>query len=228
MKRPAQIMAHADAETLLPWYANGTLDDDQRIAVQRHLGVCKSCQQELHQLEDVQAVHDDRLSELAVPAPNVERLLDKLEAKEAAARTTASEQPARPGLGRILSAWTDGMAARWLIAVPIIAVAVVTAGVWRFLSVTPGQSPAEYETLSAGPVAGEHALRIGLVAQPSMALSTLAQLIDDAGIKGEVHNQGQGRFAVTLNEQPSPAQLLDALKALKRSPGIERAELIAE
>ncbi|GLQ88342.1 zf-HC2 domain-containing protein [Dyella flagellata] len=56
---------HAQADRLLPWYVNGTLQDDERLQVERHLVECAACQQELAWLRTVreefatQAEQDD-------------------------------------------------------------------------------------------------------------------------------------------------------------------------
>lgn len=38
---------HDQAEALLPWYATGKLDDDDRALVEQHLHSCASCQRQL-------------------------------------------------------------------------------------------------------------------------------------------------------------------------------------
>ena len=38
---------HAQAQRLLPWYANGTLEDEELTAVQTHLAECAECREDL-------------------------------------------------------------------------------------------------------------------------------------------------------------------------------------
>jgi anti-sigma factor RsiW len=38
---------HNEAEELLPWYATGRLDSDQRILVEQHLSACADCREQL-------------------------------------------------------------------------------------------------------------------------------------------------------------------------------------
>lgn len=45
---------HAQADRLLPWYVNDTLDDDERRQVEQHLVECTHCQQEAAWLREVQ------------------------------------------------------------------------------------------------------------------------------------------------------------------------------
>jgi anti-sigma factor RsiW len=46
---------HAQADRLLPWYVNGTLQADERAQVEQHLVECPSCQQEADWLRAVQS-----------------------------------------------------------------------------------------------------------------------------------------------------------------------------
>ena len=39
--------AHNEAEELLPWYATGRLDSDQRVLVEQHLSACAHCREQL-------------------------------------------------------------------------------------------------------------------------------------------------------------------------------------
>lgn len=56
---------HTEADRLLPWYANGTLQAEERLQVERHLVECAHCQQELAWLRSIreafaaQAEQDD-------------------------------------------------------------------------------------------------------------------------------------------------------------------------
>lgn len=45
---------HAQADRLLPWYVNETLDDDERRQVEQHLVECTHCQREAAWLREIQ------------------------------------------------------------------------------------------------------------------------------------------------------------------------------
>ncbi|RUL69419.1 zf-HC2 domain-containing protein [Dyella choica] len=45
---------HAEADRLLPWYVNGTLQADEQLHVERHLAECAGCQHEVAWLREVQ------------------------------------------------------------------------------------------------------------------------------------------------------------------------------
>lgn len=63
---------HDEAQRLLPWFANGTLDDDERVVVETHLQACPDCRREL---EWLRAVGDACTADADPPvAPDFARL----------------------------------------------------------------------------------------------------------------------------------------------------------
>lgn len=50
---------HAEADRLLPWLVNGTLDDDERRQVEQHVAECAQCQREVDWLHTLQAQYRD-------------------------------------------------------------------------------------------------------------------------------------------------------------------------
>ena len=59
-------VTHDSASMLLPWYINGSLDDEQRKMVDSHIAVCLTCRSELNTQRHIAEVQK------AIPA---ERLL---------------------------------------------------------------------------------------------------------------------------------------------------------
>jgi anti-sigma factor RsiW len=53
---PIDDPQHSEAAELLPWFANGTLDESERTKVERHLADCIACKQDLVDLRNVQAM----------------------------------------------------------------------------------------------------------------------------------------------------------------------------
>ncbi|MFL6758793.1 anti-sigma factor family protein [Sphingomonas sp.] len=68
---------HAEAEELLPWYANGQLDDADRSRVEKHLSSCASCRQQL-------ALERQLIDEFQAMSPEIEsgwaRLRERVQA----------------------------------------------------------------------------------------------------------------------------------------------------
>lgn len=80
---------HHDAEELLPWYATGQLDGDERKLVEQHLSSCAHCRRQL-------AFEHRMVDEFAALTPEVDsgwlRLKERLEAPE----TVQQQPPPRP------------------------------------------------------------------------------------------------------------------------------------
>ncbi len=118
---------------LLPWLANGTLEGDEREAVERHLAGCAACREEL-------------------------RFLQALRAGVKAG--WAQESPGELGWARLRAAVRrerqapEGRRRRWMPAPRVVAMAasvlvVVQAGVIAFLVGRPGGGTALYQPLGA-------------------------------------------------------------------------------
>ena len=73
---------HEDLSLLLPWYVNGTLSEDERIAVQEHLADCEECRDSLALLADMQEAARNEPSSPIVPQPRLEALLGAVDAQE--------------------------------------------------------------------------------------------------------------------------------------------------
>ena len=79
--------SHLQANELLPWYANATLADNERLAVDEHVKDCPDCQRDLELLQMMQVAAQDSNTIPIVPDPDVERLLEKLDTRSGTTRT---------------------------------------------------------------------------------------------------------------------------------------------
>jgi len=188
---------HRAAQTLLPWYGNSTLDAEERIWFEAHLGECPRCQADVEFQRHLQALP------AAVPAGAADRgwlaLRARLDAKPA-----ADIRPATKAGG-----WTR----RWLpLALGLQAVLVLAlATVW----LAPQQS-AEYRTLgSAASVTTANAL---VVFRPEATEAAIRQALRaaDARIVGgptvtdawllRLPDRGAGSLA-RLRAEPAVARI---------------------
>ena len=91
---PLETDEHRQAELLLPWLANGTLEPAERSRVEAHISQCARCQSVLAFQARLRSVPD-----ADAQAPSVDRgwaaLRDRLEPDRSAA--PRSQAPARPG-----------------------------------------------------------------------------------------------------------------------------------
>jgi anti-sigma factor RsiW len=128
---------HDEAEELLPWYANGQLDDRDRAKVDAHLSSCAHCRQQL-------AMERRLIDEFRSMAPEVEsgwaRLRNRIEAPPPVRTFT-------PPPRRLAEAWAflSRPAVATLVAAQL-AFVVIAGGTLLSLS-----QPA-YHTLSSAPV----------------------------------------------------------------------------
>lgn len=81
---------HRQAELLLPWYANGTLDAAQRARVEAHLAQCPRCQIDAAFQARLREVGDSLVAPAADAAPGWAALRGRLDAEPAAARHPAA------------------------------------------------------------------------------------------------------------------------------------------
>lgn len=113
---------HAEG-ALLPWYLNGTLQEDERRHVDQHLSACAACRAELEELTQLNVQLHEVYVAQSEPSTGIQRAVRVLVQRE------TSEKDAKPVTG---SAWLDGLDAwfrslfipRWA---PTLAVTLLVA-----------------------------------------------------------------------------------------------------
>lgn len=113
---------HAEA-ALLPWYLNGTLQEDERRHVDQHLLSCAACRAELDELAQLNVQLHEVYAAQSEPSTGIQRAVRVLVQRE------ASEKDAKPVTG---SAWLSRLDAwfrslfipRWA---PALAVTLLVA-----------------------------------------------------------------------------------------------------
>jgi anti-sigma factor RsiW len=131
---PLDSDEHRTVQTLLPWYANASLEDVERARVDAHLALCPRCQ------ADVEFQRRLRGATLAEPPGEVERGWLALRARLDTQPAGARRPPARAG-------W---LATRWLPLALGLQTALVLVLATALL--TPARQ-AEYRTLGSAPSA---------------------------------------------------------------------------
>ena len=121
---------HAEIRELIPAYALGSLDDDERAMVARHLQLCSACRAEMNSYEAVAGALALAVPS-ATPSPDVRRRL----LREVHGRTsTAPRRQPIPRLPAGRRAWP-------VMAVVGLAAVVVGVLLWTMLAgLIPGQS----------------------------------------------------------------------------------------
>ena len=200
---------HRQAERLLPWLVNGTLDGDERATVERHVDACADCQQQLAQWQALQAACALPAAPTIDPMPSFSRLRSRLQAPRA-----------RPHVSRwsaMRSAWTTAPA--WLrgaVAAPC-ALLLALGGAWF-----AREQPAPYRTLSDMPavVPASTDARLVVVFEPGTSQARTQQLL----------HASQARIVDGPNEVGAYVLAVPAVRAasvrdaLRAAPGVTLVE----
>ncbi|MGO4222881.1 anti-sigma factor [Lysobacter sp. TAF61] len=210
--------AHNEADRLLPWYVNGTLDEGEHARVERHLGQCPQCQREVELLRGLAA---SRAAEHASPDPTAAflRLRQRLQAPHS--------RPARSMAARTRQAWS-GLSA-WLrpaVAVPC-ALALAMLGIVAYRADLP--APAMYRTLGDTPAPGiaDAGLRhLVVVFDPHIEHARMQQLLraSQARIVDGPNEAGAYVLAVPASREPEVRAALRAADGVTLVESLEPVE----
>ena len=199
---------HREAERLLPWLVNGTLDDEERALVVAHLGTCIDCRSELaRQLALQQAC---TVATPAIdPMPSFARLRPRLLAP--------CVHPPAPRWRAARSAWAT--APGWLrgMVAAQCALLLMLAGAWWLR-----EPSAPYRVLGNPPVAaavtGEG--RLVVVFAPETSQARMQQLLRASGTRIVDGPNAVGAYVLAV----PAAQAADARDVLRATPGVSLVE----
>lgn len=198
--------AHAEAQDLLPWIANGRLAGPELERVQAHLRTCAVCRAELAVLHTLRTAGPDDASDLD-PGAALSRLLPQLDEPEAALPPAppAPPQPLpKPGWRARLAA-ND---ARWL-RVAVGAQCCVIAVLALLLARTPdGGGEDAYRLLGSG-AATQGSLVV--VFRPDTPERDIRRIVLDSG--AQVVGGPMANGAWVLGGDADPAALATRLRA---------------
>lgn len=205
---------HAEADRLLPWWVNGTLEGEEREQVAQHLAECAQCQHEVDWLRMLQ--HEVAGEQATAPvdtAHAMRRLRRRVRQGGERPSVTVPVKATRRGWGR-----RD----RWLAwVVGAQAVLVAALGVL----VLHGHSPAaEYRTLSSPE---SHGALLVVTFDPGISEARMRDLVrsNDARIVGGPTEAG----AYLLNVSPDRAnRVRDNLRASHEVTLAERMDVGGE
>lgn len=199
---------HRVADALLPWYVNGTLSDDERTTVDRHLRDCARCRREVEALRKLQAF-------CRSPAPSIDAtpVMGNLGERVGDA---SRRGPIWPGLRHFLDHWLRAPRwTRWIIATEFAGVVALTA----FVGVHAGESSAPYRTL--GTVSRTSAAgTIAVVFTPDIAEAEMRRIVQATGAR--IVDGPTSTDAYVL--QVPAGHRTGALAALRSEPAVVLAE----
>lgn len=209
---PSNVARHHDLQALLPWYAAGSLAEDEAARVQQHLRDCPECRADL--------AWQRRLAETAAPLPAgldperaLARLMPRLEPAPAAKASVPA--PVRPGLAALLD-WLRGPGGwkGWAIAAQAAVIVVLAA------NMLPAGAPATYRALGSAPPATPDVL---VVFKPGASVQDVQRLLKSSGAHLAGGPTATGAWLLDID----PAQRAAVLAALRADPAVELAEPLA-
>jgi hypothetical protein len=209
---PFAARAHDEAQRLLPWLVNGTLDADEHDWLLHHLEVCRDCQCELQEQRALQSACIDD----ATLAGDVEAGWERMQRRLAA--------PSRPAPVKWQDLWLMRwqQAPRWmawtLVAQTMLLVVLGIEAWW------PRAQPRTYHTLGAGSSSLYQAPgNLVIVFDPQLSEGQLRRLLaaSDARIVNGPNDAGAYVLAVP------PSRVESVRDALRAAPGVTLVESLA-
>ncbi|BBK38308.1 hypothetical protein STAQ_33860 [Allostella sp. ATCC 35155] len=184
---------------LLPWYANGTLDAEERQQVERALAQSAELREELALLRQVSQAVVASTDTLPEPDPDgFARLMARIDAEPQRAPVAA---PAAPGLVARMAGWLQ---AAWkpALAAAAVVIAVQSAAI---VALVGDRSEGEFRTAS-GPAASQHEARFLVGFADGAALADIRALLaraDAVIVKGPT---ADGYFIVAAEGDAAQAE----------------------
>jgi hypothetical protein len=165
---PFDPPAHKVADVLLPWFVNGTLEDDELAFVQQHLSECVRCQREVEWLRDLRAA-----CAAGESAPAASTVFHKLRRQLDAPRPTRGKAAGLGGPRNRAPHWP-----RWIMAAEL---AVIVALGTALLTTTDG--PTLYRTLGARTASAPTTGTLVVVFDPTTTESNIRRILRAAGVR---------------------------------------------
>ena len=189
--------AHTEADRLLPWLANGTLEGEELMRVRAHLDQCAACRNELDWLRSLQGAYAEEAT--PVPPPRLSRRLRHL---------TASHSTRRHNRSR----WQP-----WLIAAQTAVMLVMGLALLQYQRPVPGL----YHTLAAPAVARDRLVVVFDPALSEMRMRRLLQACDAHVVDGPT---AAGAWVLSVPSARADA-VREALRAAPGVTLVERLDV---
>lgn len=197
-----QTINHAQAESLLPWLVNGTLDDEEQRQVTEHLDTCSDCRAAVEELSILRSRIRKEPATPLLPEPNVPGLM---------ARLDSLEKRRSPRL------WASAAAVA----------AVVLSGVF-FATQNSGDGPATFRTATSSSQADrvDYVLDVTFVEGSSLATHRNVLEKIDANVVEQGSAGNSYRVTVRL-AATSMDELDDYLRTVEAMDPVQTASVVA-
>lgn len=217
---------HDEIWALLPWYVNGSLEDDERVRVKAHVMVCLTCRKELAAQENLAlALNHEPAVDLSVK-PSFDRLMTRIREEEKPAKSAR-----RSSFGFDLS-WTERLD-RWVrglnpqrlsLAMACLAAAVALPLLWQ--PDHQADSPAFHTVANAGSFDAYTRRDLKILFAPGAVQEDIDRVL--GSIHGNVLEgpSDRGLYTVRVEDEAyakSGAEFLQRLRADKAVAFVEPA-----
>lgn len=201
-------MGHQDVWEVLPWFVNGSLEDQELEQVERHLAGCEECRHEASELQQLARIMVGSGAPMVMPDEAFPELLSKIE--EAERRDSV---PWGRWLGPFL---------RPVLVAGLVVIVMLAALLWRQ---TVPRPPEAFRTLSDPTTAVESTgLRVRMVFSSEVDEGTLRSLLLE--VEGQIIGgpSPYGVYTVELPAEEDPvvrARLLEEIRARREVEFLE-------
>lgn len=193
-----------DLESLLPWYLNGSVSEDERAAIEAWLDKDPAAQLLLDAMRDEQEITIAANAEVEVPdtEAGLAALMATIEAPQAEeAPASRRAKVEKPGFFARLAEWLPTPGLRMAGAVAGVLVVAQAAAIAVILSTGPGADPSEgpgFQTASDGePTAAGLGPRFLMQFPDDLTVAELTQLLAEHGLR-MVDSPAEGIYEVEL------------------------------
>lgn len=199
---------HRIADALLPWFVNGTLSDDERASVDRHLRECARCRREVEVLRQLQAFCRSVPGSIDA-TPGLRNLNERI---SAASRRGSIWR----WLGHFLEHWRRAPQwTRWVIVAEFAGAVALTA----LVGAHDGESSAPYRTLGALSRTSPYGM-IAVVFTPDIAEAEMRRIVQAAGARIVDGPTSTDAYVLRV----PTGHRTDALVTLRSEPAVVLAE----
>jgi hypothetical protein len=201
-------MGHQDVWEVLPWFVNGSLEDQELEQVERHLTDCAECRHEASELQQLARIMVGSGAPMVIPDEAFPELLSKIE--EAERRDSV---PWSRWMGPFL---------RPVLVAGLVVIVMLAALLWRQSVPAP---PAAFQTLSdPATVVESPGLRVRMVFSSEVDEGTLRSLLLE--VEGQIVGgpSPYGVYTVELPAEEDPAvraRLLEEIRARREVEFLE-------
>jgi hypothetical protein len=209
----AETMPHESAVELLPWLANGTLDQGERDAVQAHAQNCIICRRELGDLETVARLLGDAADDQSIPPADMQRINARIDA-------LLERERCGPAVIARLKEWATNP---WRVGFALqTIVLLVIASFWLM----PATDEPEFTTLTTLEHLGSgHYLRV--VFATNLDTDTIHALLYEQGLAVSGGPSALGVYTLKFADSIDAAGRDATLAALRTNPGVLFAQPVA-